>query len=207
LRFRELRRLVLASGNPGKLRELSDLLTPLGVDLAPQSDWQVPEAPEDAPTFLENALVKARNAARFTGLPVIADDSGLVVPALGGAPGIFSARYAGPAADDAANNRKLLAEMRDLHGPDRAAYFHCTVVLLRHPDDPVPRVASEDWWGEIATRPRGGGGFGYDPLFWLADRQCTSAELPPAVKNRISHRGRAMHRMLDLLRRGNGSVA
>ncbi len=207
MRFRELHRLVLASGNPGKLRELSALLTPLGLKLAPQSDWQVPEAPEDAPTFLENALTKARNAARHTGLPAIADDSGLVVPALGGAPGIFSARYAGPGADDAANNRKLLAEMQELQGPERAAYFHCTVVLLRHPDDPVPLVASEDWWGEIGRRLRGSGGFGYDPLFWLADRQCTSAELPSAVKNRISHRGRATHRMLGMLRRGNGSAA
>jgi XTP/dITP diphosphohydrolase len=203
----ERHRFVLASGNPGKLRELAALLMPLGLEIAPQSEWQVPEAPEDAPTFLENALAKARNAASRTGLPAIADDSGLVVPALDGAPGIFSARFAGPGADDSANNRKLLAEMRDLSGPERAAYFHCTVVLLRHADDPVPLVASEDWWGEIATRARGRGGFGYDPLFWLADRQCTSAELPPAVKNRISHRGRAMHRLLGMLGRGSGGSA
>jgi XTP/dITP diphosphohydrolase len=194
----------LASGNPGKLRELSAMLAPLGFELAAQSDWNVPEASEDAPTFIENALIKARNAARHTGLPSIADDSGLVVPALGGAPGIRSARYAGEGAGDAANNRRLLEAMRSLKGPDRAACFQCAMVLTRSCSDPVPLIASESWTGEITHAPQGEGGFGYDPLFWLADRQCTSAELPPEVKNRISHRGQAMRRMLDLLRDSDG---
>jgi XTP/dITP diphosphohydrolase len=198
--------LVLASGNEGKLREMSALLQPLGLELAAQSDWGVPEVPEDASTFVENALIKARNAARHTGLPSIADDSGLVVPALNGAPGIYSARYAGDSADDAANNRKLIAEMHGLSGPDRAAFFQCTMVLVMYPGDPVPLLACENWWGEIAARPRGDGGFGYDPLFWLADRQCTSAELPAGLKNRISHRGRAMRKMIELLRRDSGIV-
>ncbi len=179
------------------------MLAPLGLNLAPQSDWQVREAVEDAPTFIENALIKARHAARHTGLPAIADDSGLVVPALGGAPGIFSARFAGPGAGDEANNRKLLDDMKHLTGEVRAAYFQCTMVLVRRPDDPVPLVASDNWWGEIADAPRGEGGFGYDPLFWLPDRRCTSAELPPGIKNRISHRGQAMRHMIELLRRND----
>ena len=194
-------KLVLASGNKGKLRELSALLHPLGLELAAQSGWDVPEAPEDAPTFIENAILKARNAARHTGLPALADDSGLVVPALGGAPGIYSARYAGAGAGDAANNHKLLEEMKGLSGAGRSAFFQCAMVLVRNPGDPVPLLACECWWGEITDRPRGDGGFGYDPLFWLADRQCTSAELPEQVKNRISHRGQAMRKMIELLRR------
>jgi XTP/dITP diphosphohydrolase len=192
--------LVLASGNRGKLREIAAMLRPLGLVLRAQSEWSVPEIAEGAPTFVENALSKARNAARHTGLPAIADDSGLVVPALGGAPGIRSARYAGEGAGDAENNRKLLEEMRDLDGPARAAYFQCAMVLLRAPDDPVPLIASENWRGEVARQPRGDGGFGYDPLFWLEDRRCTSAELPPRVKNRISHRAQAMRHLIELLR-------
>lgn len=193
--------LVLASGNPGKLREISAIFERSGLEVHAQSDWDVPEAVEDAPTFVENALLKARNASLHTGLPAIADDSGLVVPALDGAPGIYSARYAGPGAGDTANNRKLLAEMKDLSGTDRAAFFQCAMVLVRGPEDPVPLLACANWWGEIVRQPRGDGGFGYDPLFWLPDRFCTSAELPAAVKNRISHRGQAMRRMVELLRR------
>jgi len=198
-------KLVLASGNQGKLQELSELLQPLGLDLAPQSDWDVPEAVEDAPTFVENALLKARNAARHTGLPALADDSGLVVPALGGAPGIYSARYAGTGAGDAANNRKLLEDMQGLAGAARVAFFQCAMVYVRSPVDPVPLLACECWQGEIIDKPRGERGFGYDPLFWLEDRQCTSAELPGPVKNRISHRGQAMRKMIELLRRDRES--
>ncbi len=192
--------LVLASGNPGKLAELTELLAPLGFNLRPQSDWQVPEAIEDASTFLENALIKARNAARVCALPVVADDSGLVVPALDGAPGIQSARYAGMDATDKANNRKLLQAMDGFRVANRLAFFHCVMVLMRSATDPAPLVAGARWWGEIGSSETGSGGFGYDPLFWLPDMNCTSAELPPEEKNRLSHRGCAARRLVELLR-------
>lgn len=191
--------IVLASGNAGKLRELAAILGPEGFTLRPQSEWGFPEAVEDGATFVENALKKARHAASQTGLPAIADDSGLVVPALGGAPGIYSARYAGPESSDADNNHKLLQHLNGKQGKARRAYFHCAMVLLRHAEDPVPVIASASWWGEIAPSGRGAGGFGYDPLFWLADRGCTSAELDAAVKNRLSHRGRASRRLVAML--------
>lgn len=195
----QFKTLVLASGNRGKLAELSELLGPLGIDLRPQSDWQVPKAIEDAPTFLENALIKARNAARHSGMPAIADDSGLVVPVLDGAPGIHSARYAGKPGGDKANNRKLLQAVDGFRASDRAAFFHCAMVLLRSATDPVPLVAGARWWGEIARFEKGSGGFGYDPLFWLPDMGCTSAELTLDTKNRLSHRGRAARRLVKLL--------
>jgi len=190
---------VLASGNPGKLKELAELLDPLGLHLRPQSEWGFAEAEEDACTFVENALKKARHAAGHTGLPAIGDDSGLVVPALGGAPGIFSARYAGTPSDARANNLKLLTVMQDLSGDARDAYFHCAMVLVRVPEDPVPLIASASWHGRIAGAPRGAGGFGYDPLFELPDRGCTAAELPSELKHRLSHRGQAVRELLRLL--------
>lgn len=193
------KKLVLASGNHGKLAELTLMLTPLGFTLLPQSDWDVPEAVEDAHTFIENALIKARHAALHTGLPAIADDSGLVVPALGGAPGIHSARYAGQHGGDQANNQKLLGAMRNLTGSERAAYFYCAMVLVNFPDDPVPLIASASWHGEIGDAPRGAGGFGYDPLFWLPEHQCSSAELPSGEKNQISHRGQAACKLAQML--------
>jgi XTP/dITP diphosphohydrolase len=191
--------LVLASGNQGKLAELSTTLGPLGIELRPQSDWEVPEAVEDATTFVENALIKARNAVLYCGLPAIADDSGLVVPALGGAPGIHSARYSGAQGGDRANNSKLISEMEGLRGPDRAAYFHCVLVLVRTVNDPVPLIASANWHGEIGRSARGSGGFGYDPLFWLSSSHCTAAELPREEKNLISHRGQASRKLIALL--------
>jgi XTP/dITP diphosphohydrolase len=191
--------LVLASGNPGKLAELTDLFGPLGFRLRPQSEWGISEAVEDAHTFIGNALIKARHAALHTGLPAIADDSGLVVPALGGAPGIHSARYAGPRCSDEENNRKLLDAMSHLTGPERVAFFHCTMVLMDSAGDPAPLVASANWDGEIAGSPRGAGGFGYDPIFWLPDRQCSSAELPLDEKNRLSHRGCAARTLAETL--------
>jgi XTP/dITP diphosphohydrolase len=199
------RTLVLASGNAGKLRELASMLAPLGFVLRAQSDWAVPEADEDGITFIENALKKARHASAHTGLPAVADDSGLVVPALGGAPGVRSARFAGPGASDADNNRKLLAEMSGFDGAQRAACFHCTMVLLRSPDDPMPAMATASWWGAIAQSPAGSGGFGYDPLFWLAERRCSAAELSPAIKNRLSHRGQAARALVEQLHRGQPS--
>lgn len=190
--------LVLASGNAGKLLEFSALLEPLGFVLKPQSEWEVPEAIEDAPTFLENALIKARNACLHTGLASLSDDSGLVVPALGGAPGIHSARYA-DGKGDLANNQKLLAEMKGMTGTDRAAYFHCVTVMMRAVDDPVPLVAVASWHGEIALEESGSGGFGYDPLFLLPDLGCTSAELSQDEKGRLSHRGQSIRQLLSML--------
>ncbi|KAA9131685.1 RdgB/HAM1 family non-canonical purine NTP pyrophosphatase [Marinihelvus fidelis] len=191
--------LVLASGNAGKLKELAAMLAPLGYHLRAQSDWDTPEAPEDAPTFIENALLKARNASRHTGRAAIADDSGLVVPALGGEPGIFSARYAGAHGDDAANNARLLENMNGLAGDDRAAYFFCAVVLTRSASDPAPVLATARWHGHILAAPRGKGGFGYDPLFRVGGRDETSAELDPAEKNRLSHRGQAVRALVAAL--------
>lgn len=191
--------LVLASGNPGKLRELSAMISPLGWKVARQSDWDVPEAVEDGLSFIENALIKARHASKHTGLPALGDDSGLVVDALQGAPGIYSARYAGVGAEDDANNRKLLIELSGLPSAKRSAHFYCAMALVRHENDPAPLLATGSWDGSITESPSGAGGFGYDPLFWVADRACTSAELPADEKNRMSHRGRALAQMMEQL--------
>jgi XTP/dITP diphosphohydrolase len=194
------RRLVLASGNAGKLRELTAMLQPLGWTVRPQADWGVPDAVEDGLSFIENALIKARHAARQTALPVLADDSGLVVDALNGEPGIYSARYAGAGATDADNNRKLLQALREVPPAGRTAHFYCAMALVRHAADPAPLLAVGKWDGSIAGAPAGEGGFGYDPLFLVPGRDCTSAQLDPAVKNRLSHRGRALSAMIALIR-------
>lgn len=191
-------KLILASGNAGKLAELRRLLEPLGIDLESQAALGIAPAAETRSTFVENALDKARHASRESGLPALADDSGLVVPMLGGAPGIRSARYAGDDADDAANNAKLIAALGDAREP--AAHFYCALVLLRHPEDPAPLVATGRWDGRILDEPRGDGGFGYDPLFLVPGAGCTAAELPAAEKNRLSHRGQAMAMLLESLR-------
>ncbi len=190
---------VLASSNPGKLRELQRVLSPLDVTLKCQDDFGVPEVEETGLTFIENALIKARAAATHTGLPSIADDSGLEVDYLGGRPGIHSARYSGHG--DAGNNARLLQELGDLPLPQRSARYQCVLVYLRHAEDPVPLICHAHWEGLILTEPRGEGGFGYDPLFFLTGQQCTAAELDPAVKNRISHRAQASAQLLDALRR------
>jgi len=199
---RGLERLVLASNNPGKLREIDALLAPLGITVVPQAALGIAEADEPHETFLENALAKARHASRASGLPALADDSGLCVDALGGEPGVHSAHYAGwkgsRAQRDAANNARLLAALETQ--ADRGAHFACVMVLMRHPDDPQPLVAEGNWVGEIGRTARGENGFGYDPLFVLPGRGCTSAELPAEEKNRISHRGQALVRLLDRLR-------
>jgi len=189
---------VLATSNPGKLAELNVLLLPLGVTLQAQSALAVPDADETATTFIENALIKARHAATATGLPAIADDSGLVVSALGGAPGILSARYAGLAANAASNNRALIEALRGID--DRRAYFYCALVFLRHPADPAPLVATADWTGRIVDEPRGDQGFGYDPHFLVDGMTQTAAQLAADVKNRISHRGRAAAALVASLR-------
>jgi len=197
-------RVVLASHNRGKLAELSALLAPLGWQLDDAATLAIPAPEETRTTFVENAIDKARHVARASGLPALADDSGLVVPALGGAPGIHSARYAGAGATDAANNARLLEAIAGLDRP--AAYYYCVLVLLRHADDPAPIIATGTWHGVLLDAPRGDGGFGYDPLFLVPEFACTAAELPAARKNRLSHRARALADLLGSLRqvRGDG---
>jgi len=194
-----MRRIVLATNNPGKVREFNAVLAGFNLEIAPQSAFNVPEAEETGLTFVENALLKARNAALHSGLPALADDSGLVVDALGGAPGIHSARYAGPGADDRANIAKLLAELSGVPAERRTARFVCVLALLHHPADPMPLICQGSWEGVILTELRGANGFGYDPVFFVPSEQCTAAELEPAVKNRLSHRGRALARLAQAL--------
>jgi len=187
-----IRSLVLASGNPGKLRELSTMLEPLGWNVRRQSDWKISEAVEDGLSFIENALIKARHASKHTEMPALGDDSGLVVDALNGAPGIFSSRFAGAGADDQSNIRKLLDAMEGIEEPARNAHFYCAMAVVRHALDPAPLLAIGKWDGRILNKPVGTGGFGYDPVFWVPGENCSSAELPATVKNRISHRGQAL---------------
>ena len=193
-----MKQLVIATGNAGKLREFRELLAPLGIKVLPQSDFNVPEAEEPHCTFVENALAKARHAANMTGLPALADDSGICVDALNGAPGVISAIYAGLPRSDARNNEKLMADMADKD--NRAAHYHCALVLVRHPQDPEPLIAEGEWHGELLRAPRGGDGFGYDPYFLDVQYQQTGGELPLEVKNRISHRGRALAVLLEKLK-------
>lgn len=194
-----MHKLVLATSNQGKLAELKPLLAEFGHALVTQGELGVPDAVEDGRTFLENALIKARHACQATGLPALADDSGLVVPALDGAPGIHSARYAGSHGDAAANIAKLLESMRGLPDSQRAAHFTCVLVLLRHADDPEPLVAEGRWFGQVLLSPRGAKGFGYDPVFLDPGRGMTAAELDAATKNRCSHRGQAIARLRERL--------
>ena len=197
-----MKRLVLASGNPGKLKEIRAVLAPLALEVVAQVELGIAEAEEPHPTYLENALAKARHASRAANLPALADDSGLSVDALGGAPGVHSAHYAGTQGDreerDPRNNAKLLAELAK--ADSREATFVSVIVLVRHPEDPEPVVAEGRWRGRIARVPRGANGFGYDPLFVVGGREVTAAELDAAEKNRISHRGQALQRLLALLR-------
>ncbi|HET9403249.1 MAG TPA: RdgB/HAM1 family non-canonical purine NTP pyrophosphatase [Burkholderiales bacterium] len=198
-----MRRLVLASNNPGKLGEFRQMLAPLGMEVVPQSELGVPEAEEPHGTFVENALAKARHASRRSGLPAFADDSGICVAALNGAPGVQSARYASDAppggreAQDAANNRKLLAALNGK--TDRRAHYYCVIVMVRHAEDPEPLIAEGRWHGEVIAAPRGAGGFGYDPHFLLPGLGRTAAELMPDEKNAVSHRGQAMRRLVEML--------
>jgi XTP/dITP diphosphohydrolase len=192
-------KLVLASGNAGKLAELRDLLGDAGIDLHAQSEFGVEDAEETGLTFVENAILKARHAARATGLPSLGDDSGLCVDALNGAPGLYSARYAGIHGDAGANIVKLLDALRDVPEDRRDARFVCVLALLRHADDPQPLIAEGVWEGRILSAPRGDGGFGYDPVFFDPERAMGAAELDAALKNRISHRGRALARLRDKL--------
>ena len=195
-----MKKLVLASGNAGKLREFGQLLAPFDFEVLPQSAFNVPEAEEPHVTFVENAIAKARHAARLTGLPALADDSGLCVSALGGAPGVFSARYAGEPKSDARNNARLVAELAGV--TDRRAHYVAVLVLMRHADDPQPIITEGEWHGEIVDTPRGEGGFGYDPYVLIPELGKTVAELSHEDKNRRSHRGLALGQLIARLRTG-----
>ena len=189
---------VLASGNAGKLRELGRVLAPLDVILKPQAQFNVPDVEETGFSFVENAIIKARAAAQHTGLPAIADDSGIEVDHLNGAPGIYSARYSG--AGDEANNALLLQELGKTTEEQRSARFQCVLVYMRHALDPTPLICQASWEGSILFEPRGENGFGYDPLFYLPEHQCSSAQLDPSIKNRISHRAKASSLLFEALR-------
>jgi XTP/dITP diphosphohydrolase len=196
----KLKKLVIASNNQGKLREINTLLEPLAIEAVPQSDFNAGEVDEPYATFVENALTKARHASRCSGLPALADDSGICVSALGGAPGVTSARYAGEPRSDERNNLKLIETLKNQS--NRCAYYYCVIVLVRHADDPQPIIVDGSWYGEIVDQPRGEGGFGYDPYFFLPEFGKTSAELSAEQKNRISHRGQALAQLVDILRAG-----
>ena len=199
-------RLVLATGNAGKLREMRAILAPWGVDVRPQSEFTPASADETGLSFVENAILKARFAAASSGLPAIADDSGLEVDALHGAPGIYSARYAGAGAGDAANNAKLLADLEAVPDHARSARYRCAMVFMRWPQDPSPIVRQARWEGRIARVPRGTGGFGYDPLFLVGDGELMAAELEPGLKNEISHRGQALRALVAALTEPGGGT-
>jgi XTP/dITP diphosphohydrolase len=191
--------MVLASNNPGKVRELGQLLADQRIQVTPQAEHGVPEAEETGLTFVENAILKARNAARHSALPAIADDSGIEVDALNGAPGIYSARYAGEGASDRDNLEKLLADLRGVSDSERTARFQCLMVYMRHAEDPTPIICQGTWEGLILPEPRGESGFGYDPVFFVPDQGRSAAELDPATKNRLSHRGQALQKLLAAL--------
>ncbi len=194
-----MKEIVLASGNPGKVREINQLLAELDLQVRPQGEFGVADAEETGLTFVENALLKARNAASHTGLPAIADDSGIEVDALNGAPGIYSARYAGTGASDQANLEKLLDALREVAEAARTARFQCLMVYLRHAEDPTPLICQGTWEGRILFEPRGDNGFGYDPVFYVPTHDCSSAELAPDVKNTLSHRGQALRQLVAAL--------
>jgi len=197
-----MQKVVLATGNAGKVRELASLLNDFGLDVVAQTELGVESAEETGLTFIENAIIKARHAAQVTGLPAIADDSGLAVDALGGAPGIYSARFAGADASDEQNLEKLLVELQDVPDGERQAQFHCVLVYMRHADDPTPLVCHGSWQGTIARAPAGSGGFGYDPIFVVPEAGKTAAELTADEKRAVSHRGEALKLLLEALRNG-----
>ena len=194
-----MQRIVLASNNKGKVREIGELLAGQQITVLPQSEFDTPEAEETGLTFVENAILKARNAAAHSQLRAIAADSGLEVDALNGAPGIYSARYAGPGASDADNNARLMAELSGIPEAERSARFQCVMVYMRHETDPTPIICQGTWEGRILLEPQGENGFGYDPVFLVAEKNCSAAELPPEVKNAMSHRGQALRALVDKL--------
>lgn len=193
-----IKQLVLATGNQGKVKELASMLDAFNIEVLPQSTFDVPEVAETGTTFVENAIIKARHAAKITGLPAVADDSGLEVDALSGAPGVYSARFAGDDASDADNIAKLLQELGD--NPSRSARFWCVLVFMKHADDPTPVICQASWEGEISHTPNGNGGFGYDPVFYVPSLDCTAADLSKVQKNAISHRGQALKQLAEKLK-------
>ena len=195
------RRIVLATGNQGKVRELGALLAQLDIDIVPQSEFDAPEAEETGLSFVENAIIKARNAAAHTGLPAIADDSGLEVDWLKGAPGIYSSRYAGIDANSQDNVKKLLTEMKGVPDTERSARFQCLLVFMEHDKDPTPLICQGSWEGRILQQQRGDGGFGYDPVFYVPSHDCASAELAPELKNQLSHRGQALRQLAAAMKK------
>jgi len=192
-----MKKLVIASNNPGKLREIERILSPLGLEVLPQSVFSIPEAEEPYCTFIENCLAKARHASEHSGLPALADDSGICVDALNGAPGVYSARFAGEPKSDERNNQKLIESLA--HETNRKAHYYCVIVLVRHAHDPQPLIAEGSWEGEIISEPRGSGGFGYDPYFLVPELGKTGAELPMDIKNGLSHRGKALAALVEKL--------
>lgn len=195
-----MKKIVLATGNQGKVKEMADLLADFGFDVVAQSDYNVSSVAETGTTFIENAIIKARHAAKETGLPAIADDSGLEVDFLKGAPGIYSARYAGEDASDLENLTKLLKEMEGVPAEQRTARFHCVLVLMKHENDPTPLVCHGAWEGTITTQAIGENGFGYDPVFWVEEDNCASAQLEPARKKQLSHRAQALKKLFAALK-------
>jgi XTP/dITP diphosphohydrolase len=191
--------IVLATGNKGKVKELASLLAEQNITIKPQSEFNVSDVAETGTTFVENAIIKARHAAKVTGLPAIADDSGLEVDALNGAPGVYSARYAGENASDDDNTNKLLTALENVDDDQRSARFHCVLVYMRHKDDPTPLICHGVWQGSISREKLGEQGFGYDPVFWQAEHKMSSAQLPRALKNQLSHRGQALQKLVPLL--------
>ncbi|KPK40670.1 MAG: non-canonical purine NTP pyrophosphatase [Gammaproteobacteria bacterium SG8_47] len=196
-----MNKVVLASNNPGKVRELGQMLAGLDMEVVPQSDFGVPEVEETGLTFVENAILKARNAAEHSGLPAIADDSGLEVDALNGAPGIYSARYAGVGASDEDNVNKLLFDLKDVPRNLRSARFQCLLVFMRHAKDPTPIICKGTWDGRVLFEPVGANGFGYDPVFYVPTHDCSAAELSAEIKNSLSHRGQALRKLVAALDR------
>ena len=194
-----MKKIVLASNNPGKAREINQLLAKLDIEVIAQSDFDVPEIEETGLTFVENAILKARNAAAHTGLPALADDSGIEVDALKGAPGIYSARFAGVGASDVENLEKLLTDLKAIDNTPRTARFQCLMVLMKHENDPTPLICQGSWEGEIVDTPQGDNGFGYDPIFYVPAEGCTSAQLPADKKNALSHLGKALQCLIDKL--------
>jgi len=192
-----INKIVLASGNRGKLKEFSEIFAPLQIDVMPQSDFAVQDAEETGLSFVENAIIKARHAARVTGLPALSDDSGLEVDVLNGAPGIYSARYAGAGCGDDENNRKLLQALEQVPAEQRSARFQCVLVFMRHAEDPTPLICQGNWEGMILDAPRGHNGFGYDPLFFVPELNCASAELSSEQKQKYSHRGKAVRQFIE----------
>ena len=194
-----MQKLVIASGNQGKLREMAALLEPLDYEVHTQSEFNVPDVEETGTTFVENAIIKARNAALHTGLPAVADDSGIEVDALDGAPGVYSARFSAPDANDDKNNALLVEKLRDVAPELRTARYRAVIVYMRHAADPSPLICEGSWEGSIVLEPQGEGGFGYDPYFWLASHGCTSAQLSAEEKNALSHRGQALRELVEKL--------